>query len=47
MNSDIWKTGMTELIEIFITCRQHDQIDSRYVKFCETVTTEMDTFLKY
>ncbi len=48
MSIDVWKTGMTELIEMFITCRQQqDQIDSYYVKFCETVTTEMDLFLKY
>ncbi len=48
MSSDIWTAGMFELIEMFITCRQQqDQIDSCYVKFCETVTTEMGTFLKY
>ncbi len=48
MSSDVWKTGMTELIEMFITCRQlQDQIDSFYVNFCEIITTEMDTFLKY
>ncbi len=48
LGSDVWKNSITELIKMLITCRQQqNQFDSCYVKFCETVTTEMDTFLKY
>ncbi len=46
MNSDIWKEGIVQLIELFLNCRkQQDDIDMCYETFCYSLTSEMDQYI--
>ncbi len=48
MNNEMWRLAMVELIEEYSTSRNPTyQIDYVYVKFCDVVFNEMDTYLQY
>ncbi len=48
MTSDSWKLAITKLIDMSIACReQQEEIDNLYMKFCNTLSHEMDIYLKY
>jgi hypothetical protein len=48
MASDIWKSAMNVLIDMSISCKEEqNEIDNLYETFCNTVTNEMDMYLKY
>jgi hypothetical protein len=48
MTSDMWKSGMVELIDLYILLRnRQDAVDETYNKFCKLLTDEMDMYLKY
>ncbi len=48
MASDSWKIAMNVLINRSISCiEQQTEIDNLYDLFCNTLTNEMDIYLKY
>ncbi len=48
MASNSWKTAMHVLINRSISCvEQQIEIDNLYDLFCNTLTNEMDMYLKY
>ncbi len=48
MTNDMWKSGMVELIDMYILHRnRQDAVGETYYKFCKLLTDEMDIYFKY
>ncbi len=46
--NDTWRQTMINLIDGIKLCRnEQHEIDHVYTQFCNTVTVEMDNYLKY
>ena len=48
MNNDLWKTVVEKLVDLCTRTKQEqNEIDSLYTQLCESLTKEMDSYLKY